>query len=273
MPDDATLLRLLRDKRVLLVLDNCEGPINSFGAEFRDFLGALLSASGHIKLLLTSRQPVGMIKDTPEQTVAVQRLDGMACIDLFIDRAPEPARTDLAETYWALNRRERLARSPLFTFLAGHAGAICIAAGALAELTFDELVQDVAQRKLAALVDRNVPEDERDAFTSMIVSLDLSVAQLWRRMPAAVPLFGLLGLLAGGVTALDLDELWPDEDGTNPWKPLMDELVRRNLVGRGARGETQHYTTLPLVSSYAEGLLSAAQHAEYVDRVARYWRA
>ena len=267
VPDDATLLRLLRDKRLLLIIDNCEDPLNNFGKDFRAFLGALLAASPHIKLLLTSRQPVGALRDTPEQTLPVRRLDGMAALDLFLDRAPEPRRSELAEAYSTLNRRERLARSPLFTFLSGHPNALCIVAGALSELTLDEVMHEVATRKLDAMVDRNIPPEERDAYTSMTVSLDLSITQLQVRLPAALPLFGLLELLPGGARATDLDELWVDEGGTNPWKPLMDELVRRNLVDKAGHGDAAHYTTFPFVTGYAESLLSAEQHAKSAGRV------
>ena len=117
------------------------------------------------------------------------------------------------------------------------------------------------------MVDRNIPPEERDTYTSMTVSLDLSITQLQVRLPAALPLFGLLGLLPGGARATDLDELWVDEGGANPWKPLMDELVRRNLVDKAGHGDAAHYTTFPFVTGYAESLLSAEQHAKSAGRV------
>lgn len=271
----ADLRRVLRGKRVLLLLEHGEDLLSKTGRLFRDFLAELLEADVGVRLLLACSQPVGNVHGVAEQVYALRPLDAAASVELFIERVPEPQRTALREDYAGQSRRHRLGQSPMFRFLAGHPNALCIAAGALHGQRLAELADEIEQMKDAALVDRSIPAEERDVYTSLTASLDLSVAQLRHLEPSPLPLFGLMGLLPGGVLAQDLDVIWGKREVA--WPKLMDALLQRNLVERVAAAVDEqrvgqvHYRTLPFVTSYAERLLSPAWRKELSDLIVRYF--
>lgn len=49
----------LKDKEVLVCLDNAEDTLRKEGAEFREILSSFLSNCPRLKFLLTSRYPIG----------------------------------------------------------------------------------------------------------------------------------------------------------------------------------------------------------------------
>jgi hypothetical protein len=261
--DDASLFRALRNKRLLLILDNCEDALNGYGAAFRAFLSGLLKASAELKLLITARQPIGKVGAVAENILSVKRLSAHYAAQLFLSCTPEEKRASIGQ---ALNTPDARA---VLAFLGGHPNAILLAAALLNNLSLSQLAREIEQRRDKVLVDPNIPPDERDAQTSMTVSLDISLAQLRARNPRAVQLFGALGLLPGGALPADLGALWGED-----WRTPLDDLVRLNLVQQTALSDTQsHYSTFPFVTSYAEAVLMQDKdaYATFANRAAQHY--
>jgi class 3 adenylate cyclase len=86
-----TLLRFLGDRRMLLVLDNCEHLLNACAA----LVVALLGDCTAVKLLATSREPIGMAGEVTWRVPSLSLAD--EAIELFTDRARQ-VRTDFRLT-------------------------------------------------------------------------------------------------------------------------------------------------------------------------------
>ncbi|MFE1415172.1 BTAD domain-containing putative transcriptional regulator [Streptomyces sp. NPDC058746] len=74
------LLAALSDRMLLLVLDNCEHVVDEVAA----LAARLLAACPRLRVLATSREPLGIIGESIRQ---VRPLDGDAAVRLFTDRA------------------------------------------------------------------------------------------------------------------------------------------------------------------------------------------
>jgi predicted ATPase/class 3 adenylate cyclase/DNA-binding CsgD family transcriptional regulator len=87
-----TVLRFLTDQQMLLLLDNCEHLLDETAA----FVGAMLRACASVKVLTTSREPLGMTGEVIWRVSSLSITD--EAVELFTDRArlvrPEFAITD-----------------------------------------------------------------------------------------------------------------------------------------------------------------------------------
>ena len=131
---DDTLIRFIGDRRLLLVLDNCEHLLEASASLARDLLGAC----PELRLLTTSREPIG-IPGEVTFVVPSLSLDDEA-IELFADRArraqPEFADAeDNAATVTEICRR-----------LDGMPLAIELAAARVRALTLDEILDGLHDR-------------------------------------------------------------------------------------------------------------------------------
>lgn len=75
------LLRFIRDRRMLIVLDNCEHLLDASA----ELIIALLGASPALKLLATSREPIGVTGEVSWRVPSLSLAD--EAIELFSDRA------------------------------------------------------------------------------------------------------------------------------------------------------------------------------------------
>jgi predicted ATPase/class 3 adenylate cyclase/DNA-binding CsgD family transcriptional regulator len=76
-----TLVRFLRDRQVLLVLDNCEHLLDASA----DLTVALLGACPQLTMLTTSREPLGVAGELTWRVPSLSLAD--EAIELFVDRA------------------------------------------------------------------------------------------------------------------------------------------------------------------------------------------
>ncbi|MBU6360421.1 MAG: tetratricopeptide repeat protein, partial [Chloroflexi bacterium] len=265
------LQRALRDKRCLLLIDNLEdvlaGPQRR---EVRALLQTLLDNCPGLTLCVTSREQLTKLGSWDEGVLLLRGLQPWPAAELFARSLDEATLNKLARelglTTWGavLNA---LAQHPLLGFLAGHPNALRIMAAQVAERRLAEITHEVETRRIAAIRDQRVPADDLDRYTSQVISLDLSWEQL--KNPDAGWLLGLMGLLPAGALADDLSAMWGNDDwGGDP----IAELRRKALVEtRG--GASAHYSTVPMVGSYAEAKLSAAQRAGFAERIAQHFAA
>jgi predicted ATPase/class 3 adenylate cyclase/DNA-binding CsgD family transcriptional regulator len=75
-----TLLRFLRDRRMLIVLDNCEHLLDACA----ELLVAILGAAPGLSVLATSREPIGVAGEVSWRVPSLSLRD--EAIELFIDR-------------------------------------------------------------------------------------------------------------------------------------------------------------------------------------------
>jgi predicted ATPase/class 3 adenylate cyclase/DNA-binding CsgD family transcriptional regulator len=76
-----TVSRFVRDRKMLLVLDNCEHLLDASGA----LIAAVLDAGPFVTVLATSREPIGIAGELAWRVPSLS-LDGEA-VELFVDRA------------------------------------------------------------------------------------------------------------------------------------------------------------------------------------------
>jgi predicted ATPase/DNA-binding CsgD family transcriptional regulator len=79
---DAALIAALGEHEILLILDNCERVIASVAALVR----SLIAATPSVKVLITSRRPIGF---AGERVVRIDALSASAAVQLFAARAQD----------------------------------------------------------------------------------------------------------------------------------------------------------------------------------------
>ena len=255
-----TLTDHLRDKQLLLVLDNLEQVLDAgVGA-----LEPLLKNASGVRALVTSRVPLHLYG---EQEYPVAPLVEAQAVALFTERAaavrpgfeltPDNARTvsDIAA---------RLDGLPL---------AIELAASRIKLLSADALLKRLDQRlPMLSAQDRNVPDRQRTLRRTIEWSYDL-LTDAERR------LFGRLAVFVGGA---DLDAI---EAVANPAAELgldtlegVGSLVDKNLVRRvdmtdGTEGEPR-FAMLETIREYSVERLSASGEESVIRRRhAEHWIA
>jgi len=255
-----TLTDYLRDKRMLLVLDNLEQVLDA-GPRV---LEPLLKTASGVRALVTSRVPLHL---RGEQESPVAPLAEAHAVALFTERAaavrpgfeltPHNART-VSEI------AARLDRLPL---------AIELAASRIKLLSADALLQRLDQRlSLLSAQERNVPDRQRTLRRTIEWSYDL-LTDTERR------LFGRLAVFVGGA---DLDAI---EAVANPAAELgldtldgVGSLVDKNLVRRvDAAGRDQdepRFGMLETIREYGLERLSASGEESVIRRRhAEHWIA
>jgi predicted ATPase/class 3 adenylate cyclase/DNA-binding NarL/FixJ family response regulator len=226
------LRRHLADRDVLLVLDNCEHVIEGCAELAAD----LLTSCGGVRMLTTSREPLGVAGET------VWRLDPLAPDDaqrLFVERARQrlPGFMPANQEDAAIARVcERLDRLPL---------AIELAAGRIGVMAPEEILEGIeSQLDSLAAAGRPSPAHHRSVRAAVEWSyrlLDTTEQEAFRSL--AVFVGGFDANAARAVApGLSLD--------------LLARLVDKSLVAtaRSARGRTR-YRLLETVLDYARELL------------------
>ncbi|OBJ39614.1 transcriptional regulator [Mycolicibacterium mucogenicum] len=129
-----TLLRFLRDRRLLLVLDNCEHLLEASA----HFVTAILGNAPRLSILATSREPLGVTGEATWQVPSLP-LTGEA-VALFADRAR------LARADFALNEDYTATVTEICRRLDGMPLAIELAAARARTMTLTEIVDSLHDR-------------------------------------------------------------------------------------------------------------------------------
>jgi len=230
------LLDHIRDRRLLLVLDNCEHLVDVVGPIAR----AMLAASAGLRVVATSRQPLGI---AGEHVVELRPLDGEAVI-LLLDRAQaampgfEPTAGD-RDT--ALRLCQRLEGLPL---------AIELAAAQLRSIGLATLLERLG--------------DRFRLLTGLAATLDWSYQLctahqrlLWARLSVFA---GDLDLAAAEQVCAD-DRL-PREDVL----PALAGLAERSLLTSEHRDGRVRYRMLETIREYGARRLAELDDPEAVRR-------
>jgi predicted ATPase/DNA-binding SARP family transcriptional activator/DNA-binding CsgD family transcriptional regulator len=267
----------MRQKKLLLVLDNCEHLIEA-AAQLAD---SLLSSCPHLRVLATSREALGV------EGELVWRVDPLSVPDAAPDAHRPLATTGELARYEAVRlfvERAKL-RSPRFELTEENAGAvvqICrqlegmplaieLAAARVRALSLEQIAQRLEDSlKLLRGDSRTAPQRHR----TLRATLDWSYELL---SEAERVLFGRLSVFAGGWT-LEASEALGSGEGVGESEVLdpLSRLVDKSLVAleEGEHDGALRYTMLEPVRQYARQKLRESGEEDAVqDRHAAFFLA
>lgn len=252
------LLRAIRDRRMLIVLDNCEHLLDACA----DHVEELLKASEDLRVLATSREALAL---EGEQTWPVTSLtvprgddDDAAAMQLLLDRMRE-IRPDLV-----VEDEDRLRLAEICRRLDGLPLALELAAARLAHLSPADVADRLDDRFRLLAGGRRRTERQQTLRATIDWSYDLldePEQVLLRRLSVfagGAPLDAVVAIAMEGLEA----ELAVD---------LLGRLVARSLVVADTSKTTTRYRLLETIRLYGEEKLLAAGEAETVRRAHRDW--
>jgi non-specific serine/threonine protein kinase len=268
-PPAATLADALRPRRLLLVLDNCEHLLEAC-ARLAD---ALLRACPAVRILATSREPLGIAGEVPWPVPSLRLAD-------LADGAPAPpaaalarseavrlfaARAAAARPGFAVTDHNAVAVARLCARLDGIPLALELAAARVRALSVDQLLARLEDRfRLLTGGSRTALERHQ----TLQEAVDWSHALL--TAPERV-LFRRLAVFAGGWTLEAAEAVCPDPDGRDGGVAredvldLLTRLVDQSLVVADApeAGPTR-YRLLETLRQYAQQKLVDAEEVAAV---------
>lgn len=244
------LVTALRDRRILLVLDNFEQVLDA-----APMLTGLLAAAPGLSLLVTSRS---LLRVSAEQSYEVGPLTEDSAVSLFVERA-HAVKPDFEITPENAEAVSRVCAS-----LDGAPLAIELAAARIRVLSPAELLERL-DRRLSVLVggSRDLPERQQTIRRTIEWSTQL-LAPDQRR------LLSRLGVFEGGFTLEAAEAIGADGTGADVLSDLA-VLVDSSLVSQHDSDDRPRFTMQAIVREYAreqletEGGLGDARdaHARY----------
>jgi predicted ATPase/class 3 adenylate cyclase len=224
----------LRDRRLLLVLDNVEQL-----GEGVEVIGRLLDGAPSVPVLATSRGPLRL---RGEQQYPVGPLDRRAAVEQFAERA-HAVRPDLR-----LGPDERAAVDRIVDGVDGLPLAVELAAARVRMLSPGQIADRLgSQLRLLSGGPRDLPRRQQTIRSTLLWSLDL-LDEPARRTFAAFAAF------PGGATLEALEEVaMPDPRGPDALT-CLESLVDQGLV-RHALDDPERFATLQVVRELAAEVL------------------
>jgi non-specific serine/threonine protein kinase len=262
-----TLLEAMSNKRLLLLLDNCEHLIR----QCAELAAALLRAASQVKILATSREALSVPGETawrlpslslPErmQTPSVQVVTHSDAVALFVERA-RAVRPD-----FTLTDQNAGPVAQIVSRLDGIPLAIELAAARISALSAEQIAArlDDSFRLLTGGPRVALPRQQtlRAALDWSYNLLDDDERTVLRR----------LAVFSGGWT-LGAAEAVCSDDGVEEWRvlDLLAQLVNKSLVlTEECSGETR-YRLLDTVRQYARERLATAAEAAGIRTRHRDW--
>ncbi len=251
-----TLLRFIRDRRMLLVLDNCEHLLEASA----ELVNNVLAGCSRITILATSREPLMVAGEVNWQVPSLSLAD--EAVELFTDRARR-ARPDFKAT-----DRNADAVIEICRRLDGMPLAIELAAARVRALSLNEIVDSLHDRfRLLTGGARTAVRRQQ----TLRASVDWSHALLTD--PERV-LFRRLAAFMGG---FDLDAAQAVAGMTEVERfQVLDQLsllVDKSLVVAENKGGTTRYRLLETVRQYALEKLGESGEADTIRAAHRdhFW--
>ena len=268
-----TLLDGLRDRQLLLVLDNCEHLIGACAA----LADAILRTCADLTILATSREPLGIVGEVawriPSLTVAPPEWAGQA--------APRPTDLALYESVRLFVDRA-VAAQPSFALTAQNAPAV---AQICRRLDGIPLAIELGARRVTALSAEQIAERLDQRFQLLTggsrVALPrqqtLAATVEWSYTLLSEPervLFDRLSVFAGGFTLEAAEDVAGAADDLDTLD-LLTRLVEKSLVlAEVGSGDEARYRLLETLRQYGrECLIARGELGEMQRRHAVYYAA
>lgn len=242
-----TLLRFVRDRQLVIVLDNCEHVLDACAT----LLGELLGAAPRVTVLATSREPVNITGEATWQVPSLSLRD--EAIELFTERA-RLARPDFAITQDNSSAVQEICRR-----LDGMPLAIELAAARVRALSLTEIVDSLHDRfRLLTGGSRTAVRRQQ----TLRASVDWSHALLTETERV---LFRRLAVFYGGFD-LAAAQFVCGEGDIEPYQVLdqLTLLVDKSLVIADASSGRTRYRLLETVRQYALEKLGDSGEADAV---------
>ncbi|MBV8346185.1 MAG: LuxR family transcriptional regulator, partial [Mycolicibacterium sp.] len=242
-----TLLRFVRDRRMLVVLDNCEHLLDASA----ELIVALLGAAEGLTLLTTSREPIGVTGEATWRVPSLSVAD--EAIELFADRAR------LAQTGFTVTDDNAATVAEICRRLDGMPLAIELAAARVRALTLAEILDGLHDRfRLLTGGSRTAVRRQQ----TLRASVDWSHALL------SEPERVLLRRLAVFLGGFDVDAAQAIAGGGDMARfqvlDLLSLLVDKSLVVADNSGGATRYRLLETVRQYALEKLGESGEADAV---------
>jgi predicted ATPase/class 3 adenylate cyclase/DNA-binding CsgD family transcriptional regulator len=241
-----TLLRFVRDRQMLVVLDNCEHLLDACA----ELVVALLSEAG-LTMLATSREPIGLTGEATWRVPSLSVAD--EAIELFTDRAR------LAQTCFTVTDDNASTVAEICARLDGMPLAIELAAARVRALSVSEILDSLHDRfRLLTGGSRTAVRRQQ----TLRASVDWSHALLTETERI---LFRRLAVFLGGFD-LDAAQAIAGADGLERHQVLdqLSLLVDKSLVvAENTSGRTR-YRLLETVRQYALEKLGESGEADAV---------
>jgi predicted ATPase/tetratricopeptide (TPR) repeat protein len=240
-----TLLRFVRDRQMLVVLDNCEHLLDACA----ELVVALLGGAPGLTMLATSREPIGVTGEATWRVPSLSVAD--AAIELFADRAR------LAQTGFTVTDDNAAAVAEICARLDGMPLAIELAAARVRALSLADILEGLHDRfRLLTGGARTAVRRQQ----TLRASVDWSHALLSE--PERV-LFRRLAVFLGG---FDLDAAQAVAGGGDVERyQVLDQLtllVDKSLVVAENTGGRTRYRLLETVRQYALEKLAESGEAD-----------
>ncbi len=262
-PIAATLTEYLKDKRLVLLLDNCE-HLRDACAQLADML---LRECPQVKILASSREALGIRGEqayrVPSLSLPDPTLDHMPAsvasfeaVQLFTDRAL------LARADFRVTQKNAAAVASVCHRLDGIPLAIELAAARLRSLSVEEIHRKLDQRFLLLTgSSRTVPHRQQTLRAAIDWSYDLL-------SDVEKALFCALSVFAGGWTLEAAEEVCAGEGiESQEVLDLLTSLVDKSLVVAEERAAVTRYRFLETVHQYAtEHLQGLGKDAHWCRR-------
>jgi predicted ATPase/DNA-binding SARP family transcriptional activator len=247
------LIYRLRSAELLLILDNCEHLLDACA----ELAGALLHAAPGLRVLTTSREPLGMPGevtcpvrplDLPPEAAGVREAGQAAAVRLFLDRG-SAARGGTAGGVAPVTVAERICRK-----LDGLPLAIELAAARLGTLSAAEIEAHLGDRFRFLAYRRPVADPRHQALrAAMDWSYDLLSAQERRFL-------GQLSVFAGTFGLEQVTEVWGGDQLAA--LEVIDRLAGKSLVTAEPAEDGTRYRLLDTDRHYAADRLAETEGAE-----------
>jgi predicted ATPase/DNA-binding CsgD family transcriptional regulator len=258
-----TLAEVLRDRQLLLILDNCEHLLEATSR----LVDKLLDSCPHLRILATSREAIGVEGEirllvpplsVPEQvrTPSSEELEGYESVRLFVERARE------RDPSFSLSPKNTLAVTEICRRLEGIPLAIELAAARVGTLSIEQISQRL-EGSLELLT--------RGGRTAVPRQRTLKGTLNWSHELLSEPeriLFRKLSVFAGGWTLESSEAVASGESvAEREVLDLLSGLVEKSLVvAKGSDEGGVRYRLLEPIRQYARENLERSGRAGAVRR-------
>jgi predicted ATPase/class 3 adenylate cyclase len=252
-----TLVDFLRDKLLLLLLDNCEHILQGIAP----LVKTLLQSSSNLKILATSRSPLGITGEMvwvipplstprPNGEIPIEMLLKYESVRLFVDRATA-ARAD-----FAITRTNATAVAQICARLDGIPLAIELAAVRVRALSVSDIAARLDDRFRLLVSKQNAVHRQKTLRNLIDWSHDL-LPQNERAM------FRRLSVFTGGWTLEMAEQVCSgDYYESSEVLDLLANLVDKSLVMVDCTEGSERYYFLETIRQYAQTRLAESQEVE-----------